>query len=1228
MDPVLSSLFPINKIGNDGFSWWIGQVEDIKDPKKGGRVRVRIVGEHLRDCNVVPSDSLPWAHTMMPVTTPYSDNGDTGASSNLNVGNWVIGFYLDNDKQKPIVMGSIPHTPGSTKVVGNDPNPGGDCKSLTRYIGEANPATNFPEKDKGPTASANNEAGYEQGAVTTGAQPAASQRAGEAGGLPPSVAGAFKKNSETNPTGGQLCVVVANPSCGAEKNLKSNLTHIIGEMLAANQESNGQLGDFLVSKANGELNNHLSTGRYHIGRVTRLVRSSIARVKGEVITELRNGVDQVVETLLYERERPIVPDDIDQELTAEQRELVQEGSDALSQALQTGDPASIDAANQGFAQILEQVTGQRGHPTIKPRESRLKGIQDFFDKAVKDLGCSFKDITERIADFITDLLLGLLEEAYHAATCLIDQVVNAILSQILGLIDSAINAILGPLQSILGTIASIGNMVGAAIKKVTDFLGLCCTGPEAQCEKIQVTCTDCTNKQEDEDDLDKLIKAVEDGDLDENQRVCREATEYPPSPANNVVFIGGVLTPTTTPSGTGGSGGGPGIATGFIQYNSSDLTVTEGNQAIFTITRSGFIGEASSLNITHTPGTASSPGDYVIAPVSAVGFGTITFAPGETSKEIRFDTISDTVSEPVPEEFTITITPNVVPVGYIAVFPSGSTFTCRIVDAVSPAAAAAAPVVVAPPAAGAPPLGAVVLPAAVPGALVLPASATALSYSVTPDKFFVDEGDSVTFTINTTGVPDGVVLNYTITGVDAADIVGGNLTGSFTIVSGTATVVVGIETNIDNPSGSDPSEVLIFSVDTTPATTSVTINATASTAPSFNITTDKSLYTEGEVIQYTINTTNVPNGTVYTYTLSGSTITASDIVGGSLTGSFTVNSNVATFSIGTVSDSSIEGAEVLTFTIDTVGTSRDVIISDAPLPVVPAALVPTYAVSSDKLTYTEGENIIYTITTTNVADGSSFTYQLFGSGITPSDFVLGSLGGTFTVYGNTATVVVAIANDTTFENNETLTFSIYGTSAFADVVILGDTTTTSLPTTPGFTPCTSSPAATAITNASGAIISVALTSSGCSYVVPPRVIIGGQGYGAAAIPVLDNNGFLSEIRLTRTGKGYTKNLPGPQTKCIVTSFTMLRPGSGYTSAPTVYVDGDDTIAEAVVEDGFVTAINILDRTMAFDTIPPIRIVGGGGFGAKFLPNLSCLDNVELERKGYALTGTGRYIDCP
>ena len=57
-------------MGTDGFIWFIGVVEDRDDPSELGRVRVRCVGFHTEDKTRIPTEGLPWAHVMHPVTDP------------------------------------------------------------------------------------------------------------------------------------------------------------------------------------------------------------------------------------------------------------------------------------------------------------------------------------------------------------------------------------------------------------------------------------------------------------------------------------------------------------------------------------------------------------------------------------------------------------------------------------------------------------------------------------------------------------------------------------------------------------------------------------------------------------------------------------------------------------------------------------------------------------------------------------------------------------------------------------------------------------------------------------------------------------------------------------------------------------------------------------------------------------------------------------------------------
>lgn len=97
------------QLGEEGFRWFLGIVEDVKDPLQLGRVKVRIVNEH--DDGVETSD-IDWAHVMMPNTSACVDG--VGDSPNLSVGSRVIGFFMDGEeKQNPMILGSFPTIPGN-----------------------------------------------------------------------------------------------------------------------------------------------------------------------------------------------------------------------------------------------------------------------------------------------------------------------------------------------------------------------------------------------------------------------------------------------------------------------------------------------------------------------------------------------------------------------------------------------------------------------------------------------------------------------------------------------------------------------------------------------------------------------------------------------------------------------------------------------------------------------------------------------------------------------------------------------------------------------------------------------------------------------------------------------------------------------------------------------------------------------------------------------------------
>ena len=114
-----------NKIlGLNGFLWFVGVVEDRLDPTYTGRLRVRALGHHTSNKEILPTADLPWASILLPVTAA----GITGlgqSPSGLVEGSWVLGYFRDGDsRQEPIIIGSLPGRPSELAQSGGfyDPN--------------------------------------------------------------------------------------------------------------------------------------------------------------------------------------------------------------------------------------------------------------------------------------------------------------------------------------------------------------------------------------------------------------------------------------------------------------------------------------------------------------------------------------------------------------------------------------------------------------------------------------------------------------------------------------------------------------------------------------------------------------------------------------------------------------------------------------------------------------------------------------------------------------------------------------------------------------------------------------------------------------------------------------------------------------------------------------------------------------------------------------------------
>lgn len=91
---------------------YTGCIENRDDPLKLGRCQVRIVGIHTHDKSILPTEDLPWAHPMQPLTSAGL-NGIGWTPTGPVLGTWVIIMFRDDDQQQPIMLGSIGGIPQS-----------------------------------------------------------------------------------------------------------------------------------------------------------------------------------------------------------------------------------------------------------------------------------------------------------------------------------------------------------------------------------------------------------------------------------------------------------------------------------------------------------------------------------------------------------------------------------------------------------------------------------------------------------------------------------------------------------------------------------------------------------------------------------------------------------------------------------------------------------------------------------------------------------------------------------------------------------------------------------------------------------------------------------------------------------------------------------------------------------------------------------------------------------
>jgi len=473
---------PVGFAGKDGFYWWIGQVEIDADNKFSNRYRVRIVGQHVKSCEAVDVNDLPWAVVMLPVTSPSSEGNSTYSPARLQKGDWVIGFFMDGaEGQHPVIMGSLQKVTKSTKNTSlSNNNSTAECLAFSRYVPDTNPKMALPESKQ-------NDATARPGSTAGG------------GDSSPILNGTNDQQSVTNPHGRYACVQIADPTCTDTNSTKSKFEQTLTEFFGAVSKNGGQLGNQMLSDVTGKLYDYAGAANGYIKRVFGIARVYLKNAKFQMLALIKKGVTAILQFCL-------------------------------------GIPVPTKNPKTGEAVKVKQV-------------GVLGKVIQWLNEQLGLINCAIADLEQKLLDFLTNLIFGLVTEVISAATCKIEQIVQQILSELESFLTDIISVILGPLQAILGIIASPLNILGAILQYIFQLFGITCTGPDNKCKKSEQSqfCTGSANKKKPgEDDfaaLDKLIADVESRGVADLQSSCTESTALPCPATTTANVYGGTPDP-------------------------------------------------------------------------------------------------------------------------------------------------------------------------------------------------------------------------------------------------------------------------------------------------------------------------------------------------------------------------------------------------------------------------------------------------------------------------------------------------------------------------------------------------------------------------------------------------------------------------------------------------------------------------------------------------------------
>ncbi len=413
-------------IGKDGFNWWIGQVEnDGSDPENNGeesldydytgKVKVRIVGYHNPDKEVLPTRDLPWASCIMPAV--YAMKSGMGSIQQLQVSSWVVGFFMDGSSaQIPIIMGSI-----------SDQNPNDIYTKLPEESSKAYQQIHAPDYDPdkhgtgggivggtADTTSTDSSTGNTSGPVQQETTEEDTVSTVNPRGDAQQQTEAMKKADERK----KYTIHVGNGKCGTPADVKIKGATAEFLKFARGIEKN-DIGEF-INKTTGKIEDVAGEIEAIQDRIQGFMGGVLANVKGTVLKETQKHIQEVINDIKIPDPDLLDPavdqlKNIGDLVDCLFKQLFNELADVIGGLLNDLIGQALDAALCLAQDIFSDLFGGLMDKLMKGLDTAL-GILDGALSAIKNNAALIQQITNKVLDLIDMVCEGDLSCALGLST--------------------------------------------------------------------------------------------------------------------------------------------------------------------------------------------------------------------------------------------------------------------------------------------------------------------------------------------------------------------------------------------------------------------------------------------------------------------------------------------------------------------------------------------------------------------------------------------------------------------------------------------------------------------------------------------------------------------------------------------------------------------------------------------------------------------------------------------